>query len=536
MSDSGFIIHGPTLAADRRASYVEQGLLAPGHMRDGLRQSARAVPDQVAVEFADRRLTYRELQAEVDRAGRLLRGLGVAAGDRVCWQVPNWWEAYVVALACWELRAVSVPIVPLFRERELSAIVEAVKPAAVVAPGEYRGHLFLEMWDKVLADAPVARVAVRGTREGWAQYDDTPADVAATEENPPVGIDLEEEPCLIMFSSGTTAAPKAVVHCSRSLLAETHQAITGWEWNREDVAYIPWPMQHLGGLLLAAMVPVVLGGRVIVEDRWDAERALRAILEEGVTISSGTTVILRELLEASEAAGVSSLPLKAFGCGGAVIPSSVMDKAEKLGMRAFRQYGMTELPSISVMNGNYSRHARSRTDGKIAPGVEVRVLDPVDGAGELSVRGPELMLGYLDAEDAKAFQEDGWFRTGDVGRVDADGFVTIEGRIKDIINRGGEKYSAVEVEEILTAHPAVAEAAVVAMPHPRLGETGCAVVLPSGTPGEGLEEELIAYLRAQGLARHKIPERVLFVTELPRTPAGKVRKVELQKLVAPTPA
>jgi acyl-coenzyme A synthetase/AMP-(fatty) acid ligase len=527
-------VYGPALPADRRLGYARRGLLTPGHLRDALRRSAASRGHQAAAEFDDHGFTYAQLSDEVARVGGLLRALGARAGDRVCWQTPNWWEAYVVALACWEIRAISVPVVPGYRERELASIVAAVKPAVVVTPAEYRGHRFAEMWDSIIeADAGatvVARIVLRGDREGWTRFD-APAS-SRPDDATGHDTDLEEEPCLILFSSGTTAAPKAVVHCSRSLLAEAQQAIHGWGWDADDVCYIPTPLQHIAAMMFAVIVPVVLGARVIVDERWNATRALAIIRSSGVTISSGATVFLRELVEACRAAGVDALPLKAFGCGGAAIQSVVMDEAERLGMGAFRQYGMTELPTVTVMNAHYSVEQRSRTDGLIAPGVEVRVLDPVDGTGELCVRGAEQLLGYLDPDHAQAIDEDGWVHTGDIGRVDADGFVTIEGRIKDIINRGGEKFSALEVEEILSTHPAVSEAAVVAMPHARLGETGCAFVVVAGEVRD-LDEQLKAFLAASGLARQKIPERFVFVDDLPRTPAGKVRKADLRKTFDP---
>jgi len=519
------------MSPERRLAYARQGLLMSGHVRDVLRRSAARRGRHAAAEFDGRRFSYAQLSDEVARVGGLLRALGAGPGDRICWQTPNWWEAFVVALACWEIRAVSVPVVPGYREREIASIMAVVKPTVVVTPAEYRGHRFAEMWDAVIdadeSGSVTGRIVLRGDRDGWTRFDATaagPPDAGTDDE-----VDLDEEPCLILFSSGTTAAPKAVVHCSRSLLAEAQQAIRGWRWEPDDVCYIPTPIHHIAGMLFAVLVPVVLGARVIVDDRWDADRALAIIRSEGVTISSGATVFLRELVEACRASGVEALPLKAFGCGGAAIPTSVMDEAEHLGMGAFRQYGMTELPTVTVMNAHYPVDRRSRTDGRIAPGVEVRVLDPVDGAGELCVRGAEQLLGYLDPDDAQAIDQDGWIHTGDIGRVDADGFVTIEGRIKDIINRGGEKFSAQEVEEVLSTHPSVAEAAVVAMPHPRLGETGCAFVVVAGEMQDGLGDVLKTFLAASGLARQKIPERFVFLAGLPRTPAGKVRKADLRK-------
>jgi acyl-CoA synthetase len=243
-------------------------------------------------------------------------------------------------------------------------------------------------------------------------------------------------------------------------------------------------------------------------------------------------VFLQELTEAARAAGVH-LPLRNFACGGAAVPRAVMERSEEQGIPASRVYGMTELPTVTVMNRAHPFDLRAETDGAIAPGVQVRVVG-ADGApsaagcaGELLVRGPEQMLGYLDpAANRAAIDDAGWFSTGDVGVVDGAGYVTITGRLKDVINRGGEKFSARDIEDLLITHPAVRAAAVVPGPDARFGEVPVAFVV-FDEPGQASADELARHLHATGLARQKTPVAWYFVDDLPMTPSGKVKKFEL---------
>jgi acyl-CoA synthetase (AMP-forming)/AMP-acid ligase II len=243
-------------------------------------------------------------------------------------------------------------------------------------------------------------------------------------------------------------------------------------------------------------------------------------------------VFLQELTDAARAARVH-LPLRMFACGGAAVPRVVMERSEEQGIPAARVYGMTELPTVTVMNRAYPFDLRAETDGAIAPGVQVRVVgtdsEPLAAgcAGELLVRGPEQMLGYLDPDaNGAALDDAGWFSTGDVGVVDAAGFVTITGRVKDVINRGGEKFSARDIEDLLVKHPAVRQAAVVPGPDARFGEVPVAFVV-FDQPGQVSAADLSRHLHATGLARQKTPVAWHFVDALPMTPSGKVKKFEL---------
>ena len=306
---------------------------------------------------------------------------------------------------------------------------------------------------------------------------------------------------------------------------------------------MPAPLAHATGLLMAIAIPLYTGCSVVLRDRWDAELAVDDMLRCGVTCSGGATVFVQELLGAIGARGLAGLPLRTgYMCGGSTVPTAVAEAADAAGLQAYRSYGMTEAPCVTGGDRSDSLAIRLGTDGRVAPGCEIRVVG-TDGAdvapgqvGEFVLRGPQRTLGYIRPEHTKeAFDDGGWFRTGDVGFIDADDALTVTGRVKEIINRGGEKISGREIEDALIRHPSVLEAAVVPAPHPRLGEQPAAFVLVRAGAAT-TDAELAAFLRAAGMAPQKIPAIWRYVDELPRTPSGKVKKFVLQADLAVGPA
>ncbi|MCW2664508.1 MAG: coA-dependent ligase [Mycobacterium sp.] len=524
-------IVAPPVAPDRLAEYRRFGYVSDQTISASVVRAARQWGSRPAVIEGGHQLTYQELLEVVERAAAWLVGAGVGPGDVVCWQTPNWWEAHAMGLAIWHAGAVSCPIAPFYREHELRQVIEQVRPAAVVTAETFRGFAHAEAFDDLLAGTGLgdtARVILRGTRPGWSPFDV----VVSHGRRQEAAALAPDEPCLVLFTSGTTAGAKAAVHSSRTLLAETRQLADAWGLSWEDVAYMAAPLQHITGVLNAMTIPLLVGASAVLSERWEAGVAVADIMRHRVTYSAGATVFLQELTDAARGARVH-LPLRMFACGGAAVPRAVMERSEEQGIPAARVYGMTELPTVTVMNRAYPFDLRAETDGAIAPGVQVRVVGPngepapAGCAGELLVRGPEQMLGYLDAEANRGALDDaGWFSTGDVGLVDAAGFVTITGRVKDVINRGGEKFSARDIEDLLVAHPAVRHAAVVAGPDARFGEVPVAFVV-LGQPGQASVEELSRHLHATGLARQKTPVAWHFVDALPMTPSGKVKKFEL---------
>jgi acyl-CoA synthetase len=481
-------------------------------------------------------LTWRELVARAASLAGFLHTRGLQPGDVVVWQLPNWWESLVVAYGIWAAGAVSSPVVPIYREHELQQVIEAVRPRALVVPESFRGVDHVALINEAChasGAAPEVRVVVRGTATGWTPFEDTWRGSPRIEH--PVDIDA---PALVGFTSGTTSGAKAVVHSSATFLSSSVRSARQFGYTWRDRSYMPAPLAHATGLLSGVAIPIITGSSVVLRDRWDADRAIDDVLTHGVTFSAGAAVFMQELLAALDARGIARLDLAGgYPCGGSSIPTALAMAAEAVGMRPARSWGMTECPSVTASGPFEPKEIRCGTDGRIAPGCEVRVIGPdgcslgPDEIGELEARGPQRALGYVDPRHTKeGFDDEGWLRTGDLGFLTVDGVLTMTGRSKEIINRGGEKISGREIEDVLVQHPSVMEAAVVPAPHPRLGEQPAAFLLLAGP--QPSDAELAAFLADCGLAPQKIPQIWRRVTELPRTASGKVKKYVLQEELA----
>jgi cyclohexanecarboxylate-CoA ligase len=342
-----------------------------------------------------------------------------------------------------------------------------------------------------------------------------------------------------MYTSGTTADPKGVLHSHQTLLAEARSLAPVHGLGPGDTVLMPSPLTHISGLVHAVLVPAALGSSAVLMPRWDPGEALRLIGTERVTYMVGAPTFLRDLAHHPELAAADVRSFRLFSCGGAdVDPTLVAEAADRLGCVAKRVYGSTEFPTITTTGPDDPPARRIDSDGRPIGAAEIRLVadDGTEVApgqeGEVLARGPECCLGYLDAAStAEAFTPDGWLRTGDLGIRDAQGYLRITGRRKDIIIRKGENISAREIEDLLAAHPAVAEVAVVGLPDPAAGEIACAVLRLHGGAALSLAD-VTQHLLSGGLSRRKLPERLVVTDELPRTASGKVLKRALRDRLA----
>ena len=497
--------------------------------------------EKLALVDGDRRLTFSDLDGLSARVAGAFLAAGIRPGDVVAYQLPNWWEAVVVFLAGARLGAIVNPVLPIFRERELEFIVNQARPSVLVIPGAFRGcdHRALVAGLRARLSCParifVARAEPLADMHAFASLTDRPQ--GSTAEAPPVLPNPKPDSILLlMYTSGTTAAPKGVRHTHATLTAEVESLERVHGLTAADTTLMPSPLTHISGVIHAILTPALIGTTAVLMERWQATEALRLIARERVTYMVGAPTFLRDLTEevARERYDLSSFRL--FSCGGADVSAALIRRArEHLGCIAKRVYGSTEFPTITTTDAGDADRMGAHSEGRVIAPTELRVVGedgralPAGCEGEVQARGPECFVGYSDpALDAEAFTADGWFRTGDLGVMDAAGYLRITGRLKDIIIRKGEKFSVRELEERIARHPGVADVAVVAIPDPDTGERACAVVVL--TPGATLTlAELGAFLSAQGLARQKLPERLEIVDTLPRTESGKVQRAELRR-------
>jgi cyclohexanecarboxylate-CoA ligase len=499
-----------------------------------LRRQAVAAPEKTAVADARGRLAYGALNALADRVSAGLAAHGVGQGDAVACVLPNRAEAVVLFYAAARLGAVLVPVVPIYGAREVRFILRETEAVLAVVPAHFRGVDFSDLVARLRPDVPSLRHVVVLDDGFPASLLPAPGAAAPVEPDP-------NDIAVILYTSGTTADPKGVLHSHNTLLAECRATVGYHGFGADEVLVMPSPVAHISGLLYGVLLPIVLGATSVLMEVWDPARFLDLVEREGGTFSAGATPFLQGALEAATARGRVPPSLRVFPCGGADVPPALIRRAlGELRVRSGRGYGSTEFPSITSSAGPAVPEAkRAETDGAVVgPNrIELRDADgapvPTGTSGEIWARGPELCLGYRDARlNDEAFDSRGFFRTGDLGVLDADGYLTIVGRVKDIIVRRGEKFSAKEIEDLLAEHPDVRQVAVIPVPDPRTGERVCAVVVPADPSRPPSLDELVRFLEARELSRRKLPERLELVDTLPATASGKVQKHVLRADVA----
>jgi acyl-CoA synthetase (AMP-forming)/AMP-acid ligase II len=461
----------------------------------------------------DTRLSASQADALVAEVAGGLRSRGVRRGEAVAWQVPNSLAAAILTRACWRIGAVAAPVLHSFGPADVAAALGQIDPALV-----------LELGPEAFSDPVALAHAVGGPPVSAGVCPSRPSDIA-----------------LVLFTSGSTGIPKAVLHTQRglswkaSLMARVHGLGPG------DTVLMPAPMAHISGLLNGVLVPGAAGLRSVLVRRFDPEQALTLVARERISFLAGPPtffIAMGRALAETPGTDVSSVRLVSSG-GASVTPAFVEDTARTFDCRVKRTYGSTEAPTVTTSTDDDPFEKARDTDGRAVGAVELRVSDPETGArcrtgspGELWVRGPELFAGYADAsQTAAVIGRGGWFRTGDLATVDTDGWVRIVGRLKDVIIRGGENISASEVEAALEAHPDIHHAVAVGYPDPLMGERVAAFV-ESATPFD--VEACRRWFSDRGVAKFKTPEKVERLDHLPLLGSGKPDRAALQRRAAAT--
>lgn len=533
-----------TLTAERSAAMTAAGYWRNETLHEYLDRWATRRPDKTALVDGAGRLTWAELARGVERVAYGLRAAGVERGAVVSCQLPNWNEWVLVALAALRLGAILNPIPPTYRGSELRFILRTLDSVAFVIPARFRSFDYVAMAAALRAEAPalrevfVCRGAPGPNVTSFAALTDTAWEAREGRGALP-GTDPDEV-AEVIFTSGTTGEPKGVMHTSNTVLSIIYPLIERLAFAEPDVALMSSTFGHQTGYLYGYCLTLLLGSTGVWLDVWNAEAAARLIEAERVSYTMGATPFLQDLTYAPALARHDISSLRLFISAGASIPRQlVQDARQRLRCAISAGWGMTE-NGLVTCNGLDDPQAKVfGTDGRPLPGMELVVVDdqgrcvPPKTEGDLLVRGHSQFVGYWKraAFTREAHTADGWFKTGDRAMLDADGYLSITGRAKDLIIRGGENISVAEVENLLFAHPKIAGVAVVAMPDPRLVERACAFVIPM--PGQTVTlEEVVRYLEGQQLARHKFPERLEIVGELPMTPSGKIQKYRLREAIA----
>lgn len=483
--------------------------------------------------------TYAEIRTDALRLVTVLAESGLEPGDAVAFQLPNWREAVVAFYGLAMGGYVLVPIVHIYGHKEVRFILGQSRARAYISADRY-GHVdYLDIVDGAAPDelADLELHLVVGSAEGppHSQVRRVPWDVVhAAAPAAAIGAADCDDVCVLAYTSGTTSDPKGVMHSHRTLVAELLH-MRGWI-TPGSPNLMGSPVTHATGMLGAVLAPMDIGEDIHLIDRWDPSRVLQIMLDADVGAGTGASVFLASLLDHPAFSPEHARRMRRVGLGGAPVPIALAERAASHGISIVRAYGSTEHPSVTGCSFDDPADKRHATDGAPMTGVEIRLLGDDGGpaasgeAGEIWSRGPDLCVGYADpALTGEMFDGDGWYRSGDMGVLDAAGFLTITDRVKDVIIRGGENISAAEIEESIGMLPQVAEVAVVAVPDERLGEHACAVVrLVPGVESVDLSD-ITAELERIGLARQKWPEELRTVEDFPRTASGKVRKVDLRR-------
>ena len=508
-------------------------------LADALERAARDTPERVLVVDGDRRLDCQSLHRQAHALAQALLARA-AAGSVISFMLPNWIEAAPIYLGATLAGMVVHPLLPSLRDRDLEFMLADVASRLIFIPAQFRNHDYTAMLRRVCAriDRPPCVVVLRGGAGLHTPYETLLAPAGPLQPLPGLEPDAVQ---MVLYTSGTTGMPKGVLHSHNSIRALIRQLGQHWRVSPGNTFLVPSPISHIGGSIYSFEAPLLLGSRAVLMERWEPDQAVQLIDSERCTHTAGATPFLEQLLAAAKRAGTHLPSLKVFICGGASVPPSLVRQGAAYFANAAitRVYGSTEVPviTVGVLDRADVAHA-AETDGR--PGIAAVKLTDADGnsvaEGEIRARGPQMLRGYLHpADEATVFDDEDYYRTGDIGRwIDGD-YLTVTGRLKDIIIRNGENIAPKEIEDLLVDHPDILAVTVVGLPDAKTGERTCAVIVPRSRPGPNVES-IQSYLRAQGIATFKIPEQVELWESLPKNDTGKVLKHKVRAELVGRPA
>jgi cyclohexanecarboxylate-CoA ligase len=551
--------HSATTVSDRYSDEDVQGFYDAGYWRresfyEDVRGQAEARGDKVFLFDSTTSFTYGQLRDDAVRLAAGLKRLGVARGDRVVVQLPNWAEFGLIAVALSRLGAIVVPVMPIYRGAEVSYVVEHSGAVAAITCESMKDFSYIEMYAGIQGERPeqlrhliVARPSApssdgstpAGATELGSLLVQEDLDALAAE----VGADsAPDDPFLIVYTSGTTAKPKGCYHTYNTIRASSAAIAKSLGYTADDVQFGPSPITHSTGLVTSVILPLISGASSHLMEAWEPTEGIKRIQEHGCTVAVTATAFLQMMMGVHDPDVHDLSSMRFWVCAGAPIPGSVVEQATAMlgGGRVLSLYGRSENFLTTMCTAEDAPERSATSDGRALAGASVKIVDP-SGAevprgseGDIAYKGPSHMLGYYQnpTETDALFTPDGYSRSGDLGFMDDEGFVRVTGRTKDIIIRGGLNISAREIEDLLIDHAAIGNIVAVGMPDDRLGEKVCVYIIPAAGHDAPTLEEINEFLRKRNVATPKLPERLEVVESLPVTATGKIQKHLLREDVA----
>ena len=528
-----------TFNEQRRAAYRQQGLWGDASLADYWQQTARAMPDKIAVvDNHGATYTYSALDHAASCLANWMLAKGIESGDRIAFQLSGWCEFTVIYLACLKIGAVSVPLLPSWREAELVWVLNKCQAKMFFAPTLFKQTRPVDLILPLQNQLPQLQQIVGVDKLAPATSSLSLSQIIADNTSLTTAITTHgDELAAVLFTSGTEGLPKGVMLTHNNILASERAYCARLNLTWQDVFMMPAPLGHATGFLHGVTAPFLIGARSVLLDIFTPDACLALLEQQRCTCMLGATPFVYDLLNVLEKQPADLSALRFFLCGGTTIPKKVARECQQRGIKLLSVYGSTESSPHAVVNLDDPLSRFMHTDGYAAAGVEIKVVDdarktlPPGCEGEEASRGPNVFMGYFDEPEltARALDEEGWYYSGDLCRMDEAGYIKITGRKKDIIVRGGENISSREVEDILLQHPKIHDACVVAMPDERLGERSCAYVVLKAPHHSLSLEEVVAFFSRKRVAKYKYPEHIVVIEKLPRTASGKIQKFLLRK-------
>ncbi|MDZ7125083.1 short-chain-fatty-acid--CoA ligase (acyl-CoA synthetase) [Escherichia coli] len=528
-----------TFNEQRRAAYRQQGLWGDASLADYWQQTARAMPDKIAVvDNHGASYTYSALDHAASCLANWMLAKGIESGDRIAFQLPGWCEFTVIYLACLKIGAVSVPLLPSWREAELVWVLNKCQAKMFFAPTLFKQTRPVDLILPLQNQLPQLQQIVGVDKLAPATSSLSLSQIIADNTSLTTAITTHgDELAAVLFTSGTEGLPKGVMLTHNNILASERAYCARLNLTWQDVFMMPAPLGHATGFLHGVTAPFLIGARSVLLDIFTPDACLALLEQQRCTCMLGATPFVYDLLNVLEKQPADLSALRFFLCGGTTIPKKVARECQQRGIKLLSVYGSTESSPHAVVNLDDPLSRFMHTDGYAAAGVEIKVVDdarktlPPGCEGEEASRGPNVFMGYFDEPEltARALDEEGWYYSGDLCRMDETGYIKITGRKKDIIVRGGENISSREVEDILLQHPKIHDACVVAMSDERLGERSCAYVVLKAPHHSLSLEEVVAFFSRKRVAKYKYPEHIVVIEKLPRTTSGKIQKFLLRK-------